>query len=147
MRPLTKIDGSEVISSLFILLFAYTACSKLMELDRFYLVLSESPLISNYADVLYWIVPLTELVAAFMLLFPKSRKMGLLLSLVLMVLFTVYVAGMLGFSPTLPCSCGGVISGLGWTEHLYLNIGLTAIAFAGYRMERRKAVSRTGLST
>ena len=29
------------------------------------------------------------------------------------------------YSPYVPCSCGGIVSALSWTQHLILNIGLT----------------------
>jgi hypothetical protein len=41
---------------------------------------------------------------------------------------------MIAFDPELPCSCGGILQSMNWTQHLIFNIfftllGLGAIAF------------------
>lgn len=50
-----------------------------------------------------------------------------------MFLFTVYIFMILNFTSFIPCSCGGVLEKLGWTEHLIFNavfviMGLIAIS-------------------
>ena len=99
----------EIISSLFILLFVYTALSKFRELASFKAVLKRSPLIGDMNIAVAWAIPLAELMIALMLLMPRTRKLGLYGSFVLMTLFTIYLGYMLAFTPDLPCSCGGVI--------------------------------------
>jgi hypothetical protein len=111
-------------SSLLIFLFAYTAFNKFSELGLFAATLSRMPLIGTGAAVLAPAVPLAELVIVLLLLFPATRLKGLYVSLAALSLFTVYLVLMLLFVPHLPCSCGGVISGMGWWAHVGMNVGL-----------------------
>lgn len=127
----------ELIAALLILTFTYAALSKLMERSFFASILSQLPVIGNGARLLSIILPASELLISFMLLFPRVRKSGLFAAFLLMLAFTVYVGGMLLFAPHLPCSCGGVLNQLGWGGHLVLNLALTTLAFYGHRLERR----------
>ncbi|MFI8378863.1 MauE/DoxX family redox-associated membrane protein [Leeuwenhoekiella sp. NPDC079379] len=68
---------------------------------------------------------------AALLLVSKTRRLGLLGSAVLMSVFTVYIAGMMLFIPELPCSCGGIINDLTWSQHLLFNLVFTALAIYG----------------
>ena len=126
----------EIIAALLILLFVYTGASKFMEIRHFRLVLSQSPLIGTRARLLSWSLPLIELNAAALLFFPITRKGGFIVSIFLLVLFTIYISYMILFSPELPCSCGGVIKRLTWTQHLWLNIVFTMIAAFGLWLDR-----------
>jgi hypothetical protein len=53
-----RIVTTELISSLLILLFCYTALSKLFSVAHFEAVLEQSPLISPGAALLAWQVPI-----------------------------------------------------------------------------------------
>jgi uncharacterized membrane protein YphA (DoxX/SURF4 family) len=121
----------EIISSLFILLFVYTGLSKLNEHDSFRAVLSQSPLIESKADFISWALPIIELCAALLLLFPFTRKYGILVSFILMIIFTGYVGYMILSRRHLPCSCGGVLKQMTWIQHLEFNVLFTALAFIG----------------
>lgn len=128
---------TEIIGALLILLFVYAGMSKLLEGERFRAVLAQSPLIGSKARFLSLTLPITELVIAFLLLIPATRTWGLIISLVLMSVFTLYIGCMIVFTPHLPCSCGGVISNMGWGEHLVFNIFFTALAAAGLWLYHR----------
>ena len=68
---------------------------------------------------------------------PSTRIWGFKLASGLFLLFTGYVALVLtGIFGRIPCSCGGIVSTLGWWEHLVLNIVLLVTAILGYRLER-----------
>ena len=118
----------DIISSLFILLFLYTALSKLYEFASFRYVLSVSPLIGFASSFFAWFIPAIELLVTGLLFVPSSRKWGLRLSLVLITVFTCYLAYMIFFTPDKPCSCGGVIKQLTWSQHLSVNVILAIIA-------------------
>src|SRR5690606_22369922 len=113
----------EIISVLFIVLFVYAGMTKLMEGDRFFNNLNNSPILPNIATayILSWGVPALEIVIAFFVAWPKTRLKGLYGALGLMILFTLYVAGIVFFSPYAPCSCGGIIPLLSWLQHLLFN--------------------------
>ncbi len=106
---------------LLIFLFTYTGLSKLIDHDNFLTSLLLSPLIRNQALILVWLVPVVELLIVALLLSDKYRQTGLACSLILMTVFTVYVAYMILFIKHLPCSCGGVIKELSWSNHILFN--------------------------
>jgi Methylamine utilisation protein MauE len=128
----------DVISGLLILLWVYTATSKLIDIESFQRVLSQLALMRHWAEALAWIISILEILIAGLLFFPPTRVYGLFVSLLLLAVFTLYVAGMLWLAPTLPCSCGGVISELGWREHLVFNSVATGLALWGWKATRRK---------
>lgn len=128
-----RIEATEVICSLLILLFAYTALSKFFSTDRFQAVLEQSPIISSGAGMLAWQVPLTELCIALLLFFPVTRLTGLWASLVLLLLFSLYLVYMLVFAVHLPCHCGGVIGSMSWEQHLFFNAFFIGITMTGIR--------------
>jgi len=127
----------EVISCTFILLFTYTAVSKLSDVPRFQSVLSKSPLIKDYAFTISWGLPLLELLVSLFLFLPRLRRIGLYASLVMMAGFTMYIGYMIYFTPHLPCSCGGVLSQMNWTQHLIFNVVFTLLAVGGVYLHRK----------
>ena len=127
---------STLLSSMLILLFVYTASSKLMDRYRFEVVLSKMPYIGAAAPVLSWAVPLVEIGIAVLLLLPPARQKGFAFSGLLLLLFTVYLGLVLWLAPQLPCSCGGVVSVLGWREHFLFNSFFILIAFTGWWIEK-----------
>src|SRR5690606_40838422 len=54
-----------------------------------------------------------------------TRLWGLIGSLTLMLSFEAYIAWMkimeIQTGMRLPCTCGGIVSQMGWTTHLYFN--------------------------
>jgi len=137
MKTVKKTIVPDIISALFILLFVYTAISKLIEHESFKAVLSQSPLIGNKATILSWVLPILELFTAMLLFIPTMRKWGFAGSLILMLLFTCYITYMILFARDLPCSCGGVVSAMTWPEHLIFNIFFTALSVIGLRFTFR----------
>lgn len=112
----------EVIVFLFVVLFLYAAGSKLTEYNKFIGQMGKSPILTNFAPTLAWAVPTVEIVICLMLMIPRFRLLGLYSAFTLMVLFTLYIAGILSFSKELPCACGGVLNSMGWAQHLVFNI-------------------------
>lgn len=134
MRRKTIVD---VIAALLILLFTYTAVSKLMGLELFKILLAQGPGIGRNADWLYIAIPAVELIVAAMLFFPATKLKGLYASFVMMLVFTVYVGYMVSLGGNLPCSCGGIISAMSWTQHLIFNILFTLAALAAIILHPR----------
>jgi len=131
-----KLIISEIIYPIFIFLFVYTAVSKIIDHDSFVAVLSKSPLLGEFNNFISWTIPLVEIAISLLLFIPNFRRIGLLLSALLMSLFTLYIAYMLLFTPALPCSCGGVLKNLGWKEHLVFNSCFTVLAFISWRFSK-----------
>lgn len=121
----------EILSALLAVLFVYAALSKLFDSDTFRMQLSQSPFVTHYAAVIYWLLPSVELCTAFCLACNNVRLYALYLSLFLLTLFTCYLIAMLNFSYYIPCSCGGILSSLSWRQHIILNIAFIVISLAG----------------
>lgn len=137
-----KSVAAEGVSSLLILLFGYTAFSKLFNHSLFEAVLQQVPLIGTGAAVIALLLPLCELFIVLLLLFPRTRLIGLKLSLVLLVMFTVYLGYMVLFVPKLPCSCGGVISKMSWRQHIGFNAAVAGLTVLGIRSVDRRLGDR-----
>ncbi len=120
----------DLVAILFIVLFIYASVNKLSDVDAFAMQLSKSPLMADMSDLVSWVVPIVEIGIAALLTFSITRGIGLTLALVLMSSFTWYILSILNFSAYVPCSCGGILGKLGWTEHLVFNIFFTVLSAA-----------------
>lgn len=127
MRKLTI----DIAVFLFVLLFVYAALTKLLDFQKFVVQLGQSPILTNYATVLAWAVPFLELVISAILIIPRTRMVGLCAAFSLMVMFTSYIVLAMRFSEYVPCSCGGVLEGLTWTQHLIFNVVFVLLGLAG----------------
>jgi putative oxidoreductase len=134
----------EIISSLFILLFMYTALSKLLDFNSFKTVLSRSPLIGGRSAIVALALPIAEILVSVLLFFPKTRLWGLYGSFVAMLIFTLFLAYMISFAPKLPCSCGGVLKQMTWKQHLVFNIFFLLISLTGLVLERKRVTLKPG---
>ena len=121
-------------------LFIYTAVSKVYDWQGTKLAMYNQLFPEWMADILLFTLPVLELGIASMLLVSAWRKTGLLLSVLLLILFTGYVGYIgLGLSARVPCSCGGVLSSMDWGEHLLFNLAFLGIAGYGLWFERWKS--------
>ena len=127
----------EVISALFILLFLYTAISKTHHIQSTVNVIKRAPLISSIPVTMAWAVVIIEYTTSLLLFLPKTRKLGLYISLGLMLSFTLFIGYMMLFAPTLPCSCGGIISKMTWNQHLIFNILVSMLALTAVLFQRK----------
>lgn len=121
----------EIISCLFIILFVYAAVTKLTDYQKFTVQIGQSPLLMALSGWIAWMVPTVEILTALMLSFQKLRLIGMYASFTLMMMFTVYIVMILNFADHVPCSCGGILEKLGWTEHLIFNISFVVLAVIG----------------
>ena len=121
----------EIITALLVFLFIYAALSKLLDFDRFKYQLSQSPFITRMSWLVVWAIPLGEIIISISLIIKRTRMAGLYLSFFLMLLFTGYIFIMLKYSSYLPCSCGGVLSGMSWKQHFIFNLGFTGLSLSG----------------
>ena len=81
-----------------------------------------------------------------MLVWGRFRLIGLYAAFTLMTMFTVYIIAILQFSYKIPCSCGGILESMGWTEHLIFNIGFVLLAVGGIVMFYSKEKINTSLT-
>jgi hypothetical protein len=126
----------EIICAVFILLWTYSGLTKYIEHEKFITALKASSAIAASAGIISWIIPSIELLAAFFLLFPAFRGIGMQLTSIMIISFTLYVGYMLLFISDLPCSCGGVIEKMSWKTHLWFNTGLSGLSLWGIQLLR-----------
>jgi hypothetical protein len=131
----------ELISGLLIMLFIYAAVSKLLDYETFKIQLSKSPFITNFAGIISWALPIGEILVGLALASRRTRLLGLYASLFLMTMFTAYIYTMLHYSYYIPCSCGGILSQMGWTTHLWFNAGFVALSIAGVFLQSKKVIA------
>lgn len=127
----------DIIAGLLILLFVYTALSKLDNYSFFLAQLSLYPFIGLFGSTLAWVIPSMELIIAILLIVPAYRTKGLMAALILLIAFTVYLLLMILYTPDLPCSCGGVIQSLTWMQHVFFNCGFIMVTFIAVLVSKR----------
>lgn len=135
-RPAKKLI-KEFSGSLLILLWTYTALSKLSDIPAFWIQLRNQVFAPSTALVLLWAIPATELLAAALLLLRRTNRAGFAISTLLMLAFTSYIAlVLLGHYPKTPCSCGGVLKQLSWQAHFWFNLFFLVLAVCGLLSSR-----------
>lgn len=132
----------DIISAILLLLLLYTAISKFIEYSRFKEVLLISPLLKPFAGFIAWSLPLLELMIAVSLFIPALRIKGLYASLLLLIILTVYLTYMILFTPSLPCSCGGVLKDLTWPQHILFNLFFVVLSVIGIILARQRFIIR-----
>lgn len=131
----------------FILLFVYAAISKTLDFENFQVQLAQSPLVSAYAGIISYSVIIIELIITSLLLSERTRTIGLYLSLGIMVSFSIYIYLILNYSDFIPCSCGGILEKMSWSQHLIFNLGCVILCIIslyinnGLPNHNKKAIS------
>ena len=129
------------VPPLLVLLFSYAAFSKLFTITAFDEQLHNQAFPGWLADfLLYFLIP-AELITALLLCFKRTVILGLLVSTLLLLTFSAYIALVLAdyFTRT-PCSCGGVLNGLGWKSHLIFNLAFTTLSITSLTIYLKREV-------
>ncbi|WP_188746683.1 MauE/DoxX family redox-associated membrane protein [Parapedobacter defluvii] len=127
-------------------LWVPVAADKLWDLKGFHSVLLRQPIPDWWADILFWLLPLLELLAAVLIAWRNNRRriyQGMWLSTALMFGLTLFILfGVLGWYEKRPCGCGSVISGLSWEEHLWFNAVFLLFSIVGIWFTRARGAGR-----
>jgi uncharacterized membrane protein YphA (DoxX/SURF4 family) len=134
LSELTKEKIIIAIRWLCMALFLYAAYAKISDHDRFSKGLTRVHLISGIAVFLSYAVPTVEIMVALLLLIPQSAKTGLYSFIAVMSSFTIYIISAMIWEEKLPCSCGGAIEKLSWSQHIWFNLAFIAIAILALRL-------------
>jgi len=128
-----------VAPALLILLFAYAAVSKLADFNMFRHEMHNQNFSPEVAEALLYLVPAAEVMAIILFLTEKGQRAGLMLSAILMALFTGYIGLVLaGYWQRVPCSCGGVLKNMSWRVHFAFNLFFLTIAVAALTIPKRE---------
>jgi putative oxidoreductase len=144
IKPNTVI---EISSALFIFLFIYTGINKFLVLRELKIALKDYPLIGSMSDIIAWVLPASELIISILLFVPYTRLFGLYSSLLLMILFTLYLSYMLIFTQERPCTCGGMLQKLSWPQHFIFNIFFITLAAISIKLYKKQQKRRTDAET
>ncbi|AZA84524.1 tellurium resistance protein TerC [Chryseobacterium indologenes] len=131
-------DYASIVAYFIALLFVYAAMSKLLDFENFQVQLAQSPLLSAYAGFISYAVIIVEFALAVYVCVPDYQLFALYGSLGLMTAFTIYIYLIINYSDFVPCSCGGILEKLGWTEHLIFNIVVVILIFTAILYRERK---------
>ena len=141
MKQFYSIDLKEcsvvIVKFILILIFSYSAFSQIISYSTFLNALVKSPVIPyNFVKTVGNFVIIIELGLSVLLLFSGRSRLSLILSTFLMAFFTGYMLIIYYLSPYIPCSCGGVIEKLSWTDHIVFNIVVTSLAAFGVKFSK-----------
>ncbi|UZD23921.1 hypothetical protein PBT90_11030 [Algoriphagus halophytocola] len=132
---------TEGISWVLAFLFAYTALSKIYDWKATKTAFYNQAIPDWSKEVILYVIPGIEILISVFLLLPKLRKTGLFSSMLLMGIFTGYVALVwIGWTAKIPCSCGGVLESFSWGEHLLFNLVILMISIMGYWLSKNQKV-------
>jgi hypothetical protein len=124
-KIMKKEIGINFITLFLLLLWVPVTVDKLWNLSFFHKTLLQQPFPNWWADLLFWLLPLAELVVVVLLIWPKKKflHIGMWLYFILLIIFTLYIAlGVAGFYAQKPCGCGSIVKGLSWSQHLIVNL-------------------------
>lgn len=139
-------DAFVGLAAIMIMLFLYTAISKLLDIEEFRRQLSNQELPSWSKDTLLWLIPGSEMLVSLLLAISSTRLKGFYGAAVLMFFFTGYMGlVVIGFFDRVPCSCGGVLKGMDFGTHLLFNAFFLALAVLGivlFHSQNKSAVTK-----
>jgi hypothetical protein len=132
----------------FIFLFLYTAINKIWKFKSFVFVMGHMPVVGEtFGTFIGYFIPTIEIIISILLIIPKTKRLGLLTALILMISFTLYLIFMFFYAKHLPCNCGGVISRMTWGQHIWFNIAFILLAGIGYKLNRDNHTNKDGNTT
>ena len=120
------------ITCLFILIWAYASFPKFLNMTRFKYIMQSQIIPKWLANILYLLLPPFEIGVMFLLFFNKTRLIGMQMTFLLMLIFTIYIGGAaFNFYKLHLCPCGKLFSKLSWMNHFLVNLVLTILALVG----------------
>ncbi|GGF24169.1 hypothetical protein GCM10011339_10320 [Echinicola rosea] len=123
---------------LYLSLWTFTGMEKLMDYDGYLGEIRNQVFPLEWAERLAPTVLTMELLLALLLLYGQTRKTALLLSTLLMTVFTTYI-GLVwaGTFPRVPCSCAGFLEAIGWNGHLLFNAAFILLGTIGLMRQQK----------
>lgn len=129
----------ELSAFMLMLLFLFASVSKWIDFKKFVGDINNQPFPNWITPYLTYSLPPLEVLITLALMFERTRTAGFYASLILMTAFTAYSAAvLLNLFDYVPCSCGGVIRNLTWSQNLILNLFFVAISLAGILLRRNR---------
>lgn len=132
---------------LLLVLWIPVTIDKITDFPSFRNGILNQPFSDRLGYVLIYSLPILEAATIAALVITRFQKVGLIMSTVLLTVFTGYITvALLGAWEKLPCGCGSVISGMNWTQHLFFNLFFLTLSGWGiylwYKLRSNNAGSR-----
>lgn len=118
----------ELIASLLIILFLYAAASQLIFHDTYYTQISRTPFNSAFAGIISWTLPVVQLTLVWLLRRSALRLTGLICSLIIVSIYTVYLFIMLPAGSRLACRCGELWQKASLEVNILFNLAVILLA-------------------
>lgn len=112
---------SETLPFIFIAFWSYVGLSKLMDHQTFSRQLFAEGMSEAIANLFSYVIPIIAIAASAAVIFSGTRKVGLALSSVMLLTFSIYIGYIVFFVTPLPCSCILLTDELSWKEHYYIS--------------------------
>lgn len=127
----------KLIAIVLAVLFAIAAVDKLEHYPKFHLQLQRFPVSLSVLYSQAWLIPVTELITAVLLLVPMTRVKGLFASLFLLSLYTLYLVIMLETRFYCTCNCGEPFQSLSLKVHIILTLASVFVTGVGVVLSGR----------
>lgn len=129
----TKTLTVQVISFAMMTLMLYAGTVKLINVPLFKEQMAKSPLIPEMLiPYIGYGLPIAEISVALLIILKKTAKTGLLLSFIIMLMFTFYLIFLTSLFENVPCSCGGILGQMSYPVHIIFNVSFTILAWIGF---------------
>ncbi|MDR2270460.1 MAG: hypothetical protein LBF27_06080 [Sphingobacterium sp.] len=122
---------SEIIVFILILTWVYTFAAKVFDFETFQRQIKGAYLLSAGGNPLPYLLQIVHLGIILLLMNKNWRRIGLITSALVLILYTGYLIYVLHFAPSIPCSCIAMFSWMNWNDQLYFNIAILAINIIG----------------
>ena len=120
-----------IIYYVLIIFFSYTVTNKFLAVKSFQTNIFKTG-IFNFQQVVYFSYFVLLLEASLVLLLIFKKKVGLLFSFLMMLIFTSYIIFLYTTGRYEICECGGILNGLSFKYHLIINLLITFLSYCTY---------------
>lgn len=132
-NKLKNIIGTSI--SIFLIIFwLFVGLEKAWSWQNFRISLQQQPLPHWSIGIIFWLVPLLEILTGILLAFRsnKMQRLGYWGSILLLSAFTIFIGlGVAGVYEKRPCTCSSIFNEMSWEWHLIVNIILLSVSILG----------------
>lgn len=132
------------ISIFLIIFWLFVGLEKAWSWQNFRISLQQQPLPDWSIGIIFWLIPLVEILTGILLAFRnnKLRRLGYSGSILLLSAFTIFIGlGVAGVYEKRPCTCSSIFNEMSWEWHLVVNIILLSVSILGLLMLRPPLIS------
>lgn len=132
------------ISIFLIIFWLFVGLEKAWSWQNFRISLQQQPLPDWSIGIIFWLVPLLEILTGILLAFRsnKMQRLGYWGSILLLSAFTIFIGlGVAGVYEKRPCTCSSIFNEMSWEWHLVVNMILLSASILGLLILRPALLS------